>query len=144
MPSSAPRTWSSPTAPRWSGPPAWPAARCRPASRLGPDLVPVAGPGSAGRQRLRPRRHPAGEPDGAHRAAARLAAACPGLRIAGAHCPPFGFDRRTRALRTICARVIKAKPQMVYVGIGFPRQEHLIVSLRAELPSTWFLGCGVA
>ncbi|MER7004572.1 WecB/TagA/CpsF family glycosyltransferase [Dactylosporangium sp. NPDC000555] len=86
----------------------------------------------------------AGEPDGAHRAAARLAAACPGLRIAGAHCPPFGFDRRPRVLRSVRARVIKAKPQMVYVGIGFPRQEHLIASLRAELPSTWFLGCGAA
>jgi N-acetylglucosaminyldiphosphoundecaprenol N-acetyl-beta-D-mannosaminyltransferase len=76
-----------------------------------------------------------GEPDGAHRAAARLATACPGLRIAGAHCPPFGFDRSTRALRSVCARVIKAKPQMVYVGIGFPRQEHLIESLRPPGPA---------
>ncbi|MGI5245538.1 WecB/TagA/CpsF family glycosyltransferase [Dactylosporangium sp. CA-139066] len=85
-----------------------------------------------------------GEPDGAHRAAARLAASCPGLRIAGAYCPPFGFDRSRRALRSVCARVVKARPQMVYVGIGFPRQEHLIASLRADLPGTWFLGCGAA
>ncbi|WP_460493997.1 WecB/TagA/CpsF family glycosyltransferase [Dactylosporangium cerinum] len=33
---------------------------------------------------------------------------------------------------------------MVYVGIGFPRQEHLIRRLRAALPGTWFLGCGAA
>ncbi|GAA2391129.1 WecB/TagA/CpsF family glycosyltransferase [Dactylosporangium salmoneum] len=85
-----------------------------------------------------------GEPDGAHRAAARLADAFPGLRIAGAHCPPFGFDRSPRALRSVCARVIKAQPQMVYVGIGFPRQEHLIARLRDHLPGTWFLGCGAA
>ncbi|WP_432980090.1 WecB/TagA/CpsF family glycosyltransferase [Dactylosporangium sp. CA-233914] len=85
-----------------------------------------------------------GEPDGAHRAAARLSATCPGLRIAGAHCPPFGFDRTRRGLRSVCMRVIKAQPQMVYVGIGFPRQEHLIASLRQALPSTWFLGCGAA
>ncbi|GAA3267021.1 WecB/TagA/CpsF family glycosyltransferase [Dactylosporangium vinaceum] len=84
------------------------------------------------------------EPDGARRAASRLAAECPGLRIAGAHCPPFGFDHNPRRLRSVCARVIKAQPQMVYVGIGFPRQEHLIASLREALPSTWFLGCGAA
>ncbi|WP_433080656.1 WecB/TagA/CpsF family glycosyltransferase [Dactylosporangium sp. CA-052675] len=82
--------------------------------------------------------------DGAHRAAARLAEACPGLRIAGAHCPPFGFDRNRTQLRAVCARVIEAEPEMVYVGIGFPRQEHLIASLREALPATWFLGCGAA
>ncbi|WP_426514891.1 WecB/TagA/CpsF family glycosyltransferase [Dactylosporangium sp. McL0621] len=82
--------------------------------------------------------------DGAHRAAARLAEDCPGLRIAGAYCPPFGFDRDPRLLWAVCARVIKAQPQMVYVGIGFPRQEHLIASLREALPATWFLGCGAA
>jgi N-acetylglucosaminyldiphosphoundecaprenol N-acetyl-beta-D-mannosaminyltransferase len=82
--------------------------------------------------------------DGADRAAARLAEDCPGLRIAGAYCPPFGFDRDPRQLRAVCARVIKAQPQMVYVGIGFPGQEHLIASLREALPATWFLGCGAA
>jgi N-acetylglucosaminyldiphosphoundecaprenol N-acetyl-beta-D-mannosaminyltransferase len=32
-----------------------------------------------------------GASDGATRAADRLAAACPGLRVAGALCPPYGF-----------------------------------------------------
>ncbi|GAB3863716.1 hypothetical protein GCM10027610_110930 [Dactylosporangium cerinum] len=44
----------------------------------------------------------------------------------------------------MCAAVIDAEPEMVYVGIGFPRQEHLIRRLRAALPGTWFLGCGAA
>jgi len=85
-----------------------------------------------------------GAPDGAHRAAAVLAEACPGLRVAGAHCPPFGFDRDPALLHAVCAEVVKSRPQMVYVGIGFPRQEHLIGRLRAALPGTWFLGCGAA
>lgn len=82
--------------------------------------------------------------DGAHRAAEVLADTCPGLRVAGALCPPFGFDADPAQLEAVCAAVIAAAPQMVYVGIGFPRQEHLIRRLRAALPATWFLGCGAA
>jgi N-acetylglucosaminyldiphosphoundecaprenol N-acetyl-beta-D-mannosaminyltransferase len=83
-------------------------------------------------------------PDGAYRAAAVLADTCPGLRIAGTLCPPFGFDADPASLDAVCAAVIDAEPEMVYVGIGFPRQEHLIRRLRAALPGTWFLGCGAA
>ncbi len=83
-------------------------------------------------------------PDGAYRAAAVLADTCPGLRIAGTLCPPFGFDADPSQLEAVCAAVIDADPDMVYVGIGFPRQEHLIRRLREALPATWFLGCGAA
>ncbi|MET7417747.1 WecB/TagA/CpsF family glycosyltransferase [Dactylosporangium sp. NPDC005555] len=82
--------------------------------------------------------------DGAHRAALVLADTFPGLRIAGTLCPPFGFDTDPDLLEAVCDAVIAAQPQMVYVGIGFPRQEHLIRRLRAALPATWFLGCGAA
>ena len=30
----------------------------------------------------------------------------------------------------------------MYVALGFPKQEHLIASLRDEFPQTWFLGVG--
>jgi N-acetylglucosaminyldiphosphoundecaprenol N-acetyl-beta-D-mannosaminyltransferase len=33
---------------------------------------------------------------------------------------------------------------MVYVGLGFPKQEWVISRLRPLLPSCWFLGCGAA
>jgi N-acetylglucosaminyldiphosphoundecaprenol N-acetyl-beta-D-mannosaminyltransferase len=82
--------------------------------------------------------------DGAWRAARRLVAASPGLRIAGCHSPAYGFDRDPRALGDVCRRVIEAEPDLVYVGIGFPRQERLISRLRPDLPGTWFLGCGAA
>ncbi|WP_433210791.1 WecB/TagA/CpsF family glycosyltransferase [Dactylosporangium sp. CS-047395] len=125
------------------------AGRALPARVAGSDLIWSLSQGLASRRGSvfvlggTPAENP-GERDGAHRAADRLAAQCPGLRIAGAHCPPFGFDRNPRALRSVCARVVKAQPQMVYVGIGFPRQEHLIARLREALPATWFLGCGAA
>jgi N-acetylglucosaminyldiphosphoundecaprenol N-acetyl-beta-D-mannosaminyltransferase len=85
------------------------------------------------------------EPDaGSSRAAAALAAACPGLRIAGHTSPPYGFDADPAALAAVCADVIEAKPDLVYVGLGFPRQERLIARLRPDLPGAWFLGCGAA
>jgi N-acetylglucosaminyldiphosphoundecaprenol N-acetyl-beta-D-mannosaminyltransferase len=81
--------------------------------------------------------------DGARRAARRLAEACPGLRVDG-HSPAYGFDRDPGSLAEICRRVVEAKPDLVYVGLGFPKQERLISRLRADLPFTWFLGCGAA
>jgi N-acetylglucosaminyldiphosphoundecaprenol N-acetyl-beta-D-mannosaminyltransferase len=82
--------------------------------------------------------------DGAWRAARRLGEASPGLRVAGCHSPAHGFDRDPGALADVCRRVVEAKPDLVYVGLGFPKQERLISRLRADLPFTWFLGCGAA
>jgi N-acetylglucosaminyldiphosphoundecaprenol N-acetyl-beta-D-mannosaminyltransferase len=83
-------------------------------------------------------------PEGAHRAAIALATAYPGLRIAGHASPRYGFDAHPGELAAVLAEVIEAKPDVVFVGIGFPRQERLINLLRADLPATWFLGCGAA
>ena len=85
-----------------------------------------------------------GRPDGATRAAGRLAARCPGLRIAGALCPTFGFEQDPPAYATLCARVEAAQPEMVFVGLGFPKQEQVITRLRGYLPHSWFIGCGAA
>jgi N-acetylglucosaminyldiphosphoundecaprenol N-acetyl-beta-D-mannosaminyltransferase len=84
------------------------------------------------------------QPDGAHRAAARLAAECPGLRIAGTLCPEPGFERRRAVFAEFAAAVKDAKPDLVFVGLGFPKQEDVITRLRADLPQTWFIGCGAA
>jgi N-acetylglucosaminyldiphosphoundecaprenol N-acetyl-beta-D-mannosaminyltransferase len=82
--------------------------------------------------------------DGAERAASILRRKCPGLEIAGAISPPYGFDGDPAALSRICAEIVAARPDLILVGIGFPRQERLIDALRAELPRSWFLGCGMA
>jgi exopolysaccharide biosynthesis WecB/TagA/CpsF family protein len=82
--------------------------------------------------------------DNAHRAATALSSAFPGLRVAGSHAPAFGFDRDPPAYATVLSGVIDAKPDLVYVGLGFPKQERVISDLRAALPKSWFLGCGAA
>jgi N-acetylglucosaminyldiphosphoundecaprenol N-acetyl-beta-D-mannosaminyltransferase len=83
-------------------------------------------------------------PDGAARAAAKLLADCPGLRLAGTTCPPFGFDEDPMTYADVCAKVADARPDLVFVGLGYPRQERVITRLRADLPQAWFLGCGAA
>ncbi len=82
--------------------------------------------------------------DGAERAAAALAASCPGLQIAGHHAPDFGFEHDPDTYADVLGKVIDAEPDFVYVGIGFPKQERVISDLRPELPEAWFLGCGAA
>jgi N-acetylglucosaminyldiphosphoundecaprenol N-acetyl-beta-D-mannosaminyltransferase len=82
--------------------------------------------------------------EGAHRAASRLTSRYPGLRIAGHASPRYGFDASPAELDAVCAELVEAKPDLVFVGIGFPRQERLIARLRPDLPGAWFLGCGAA
>jgi N-acetylglucosaminyldiphosphoundecaprenol N-acetyl-beta-D-mannosaminyltransferase len=85
-----------------------------------------------------------GNPGAAEAAAARLTAANPSLRIAGSLCPPFGFERDPQALAEIEAELRRTQPDIVFVGLGFPKQEHLITRLRPVLPRAWFVSCGIS
>jgi N-acetylglucosaminyldiphosphoundecaprenol N-acetyl-beta-D-mannosaminyltransferase len=64
------------------------------------------------------------------------------LRIAGTQSPEFGFDKTDEGARQAVAAVAAAAPDLVFVGLGFPRQERLIERLRQELPGAWYLACG--
>ena len=37
-----------------------------------------------------------------------------------------------------------AEPDLVFVGLGFPKQERLIQELRPVAPSAWFIGVGIS
>jgi N-acetylglucosaminyldiphosphoundecaprenol N-acetyl-beta-D-mannosaminyltransferase len=76
------------------------------------------------------------------KAAAALQARSPGLRIAGTDSPPLGFDLTDEGVRRAVAAVEAAAPDLVLVGLGFPRQERLIEHLRRVRPHAWYLGCG--
>jgi N-acetylglucosaminyldiphosphoundecaprenol N-acetyl-beta-D-mannosaminyltransferase len=83
-----------------------------------------------------------GAPGACEAAEARLRAVYPGARFAGHHCPPLGFEREPAEIERIRAAVARAAPDIVYVALGFPKQERLIAYLRREFPATWFLGVG--
>jgi N-acetylglucosaminyldiphosphoundecaprenol N-acetyl-beta-D-mannosaminyltransferase len=76
------------------------------------------------------------------KAAEALAARYPGLRIAGTDSPPFGFDQTAEGVERAVATVLATAPDLVFVGLGFPKQERLIEHLRLALPGAWFVACG--
>jgi len=85
-----------------------------------------------------------GPPGTPQQAARNLTTANPGLRIAGTSAPPPGFDTTPAALDALTRHLTTTQPDIVYVGLGFPRQEHLITHLTPHLPRTWFIACGAA
>ena len=76
----------------------------------------------------------------------RGAASRPGsqLQNVNSYCPPFGYEDDQEELERIREAVRGARPALVLVGLGFPKQEKLISWLRYELPQTWFVGVGIS
>jgi N-acetylglucosaminyldiphosphoundecaprenol N-acetyl-beta-D-mannosaminyltransferase len=85
-----------------------------------------------------------GDPGAAGGAAATLVERYPGLRVAGTHSPPFGFEDDAGELDGIDEMLAAARPRIVFVALGFPKQDHLIARLTKLLPDAWFIGCGIS
>jgi N-acetylglucosaminyldiphosphoundecaprenol N-acetyl-beta-D-mannosaminyltransferase len=85
-----------------------------------------------------------GDPGVADRAAQVFQHAHPGLEIAGTLCPPWGFDSDKLEVARIEQELTKALPHIVFVALGFPKQDLLIRALRNSLPGASFLGVGIS
>lgn len=61
----------------------------------------------------------------------------PGIQIAGVCCPPYGFERREESLQEVLDQIAAAKPHVLFVGLGAPKQEifihHYIRALNVPL-----------
>jgi N-acetylglucosaminyldiphosphoundecaprenol N-acetyl-beta-D-mannosaminyltransferase len=68
----------------------------------------------------------------------------PELKIAGTYCVPFGFEKDPLELEQIVTRLREAAPDIVFVALGSPKQEILIVQLRRYFPRIWWLGVGIS
>lgn len=68
----------------------------------------------------------------------------PGLKVVGTDSPPFGFDSSPNGITEVRESLCRAMPDIVYVGLGFPKQERLVTELTAVLPNAWFICCGAA
>jgi N-acetylglucosaminyldiphosphoundecaprenol N-acetyl-beta-D-mannosaminyltransferase len=68
----------------------------------------------------------------------------PDLKIAGTDSPPLGFEKSAAAMAQVRDRLLHAAPDIVYVGLGFPKQERLIAELASTFAATWFISCGAA
>ncbi len=85
-----------------------------------------------------------GGPGTPEAAGTALANRYPGLTVAGGYAPPLGFDLTSDGLAVVQAKLEDAGPDIVYVGLGFPRQEQVIARMMPALPRTWFVACGAA
>lgn len=83
-----------------------------------------------------------GPPGVAQRAAARLTARYPGLRIALATAPPMGFVIGSPDDTRLVEQVRASGARLVLVGLGAPRQERWMVAHREELDRRVFIGIG--
>ncbi len=67
----------------------------------------------------------------------------PGVTIAGTHAPPFGdwpageFDR-------VCTKIRGSRANLIWVGLGCPKQEHWIARHKDRLPPGVYFGIGAA
>jgi len=62
-------------------------------------------------------------PHVAERAADKIERIWPAVRVVGRDSPPFGFERDEAANREILARIAKAAPDVLLIGLGAPKQE---------------------
>jgi N-acetylglucosaminyldiphosphoundecaprenol N-acetyl-beta-D-mannosaminyltransferase len=72
-----------------------------------------------------------------------LRARHPGLRIVGSHCPPFRPLTAAEEGRVI-ADIEEAAPDVVWVGIGVPKQEKWMARMRGSLSAPVLVGVGAA
>jgi N-acetylglucosaminyldiphosphoundecaprenol N-acetyl-beta-D-mannosaminyltransferase len=76
--------------------------------------------------------------------AERMLADNPQLRITGFMCPPPGFEKDAEMMDEIARTLRVFDADIVYVALGFPKQEQLALQLSREFPSTWFVGVGIS
>ncbi len=85
-----------------------------------------------------------GAPGTAEGAAEVLRSRHPNIKIVGTNCPPMGFDQNESEMAKLVASLAKAKPDIVFVALGSPKQEFLIDRIRNSVPQAWWLGVGVS
>ena len=73
----------------------------------------------------------------------RFANDYPGAKIAGAYSPPFG-DWPDDEFERICEQIRQSGANLVWVGLGCPKQERWIAQNKDKLPPAVYFGIGAA
>ena len=68
----------------------------------------------------------------------------PCLNIVGTHCPPYGFESQPTELAAINAKIKSVQPDLLFVGLGAPKQEKWIAANYQELSVPISVGIGVS
>jgi N-acetylglucosaminyldiphosphoundecaprenol N-acetyl-beta-D-mannosaminyltransferase len=84
-----------------------------------------------------------GTPGAAETLAAKMEDRFPGLRTVGAYAPPFR-DLDSTETEAVTARINDAAPDIVWVGLGCPKQERWMAKFRTRLQAPVLIGVGAA
>lgn len=85
-----------------------------------------------------------GDGDTAEIAAQKLVGELPELSVAGWSSPWLPTEPDDAALEPTRQTLTEARPDIVLVALGSPKQEWLISKLRPALPACWFIGVGMS
>ena len=116
-------------------------ATARAGTRLRPDLEPLGGARRTGAVGLPARRKTGHRRTGRRRCCGDVFRSCASPVTSARRSVSTPGPRNSTASAT---RSRAARPDLVYVGLGFPKQERVIARLRPMLRTSWFLGCGAA
>jgi N-acetylglucosaminyldiphosphoundecaprenol N-acetyl-beta-D-mannosaminyltransferase len=83
-----------------------------------------------------------GKPGAADSTAQVLKRRYPGIQIAGVSCPQIGFERGEESLQEVLDQIAAAKPHVVFVGLGAPKQEFFIHNHLRSLRIPLAIGIG--
>jgi N-acetylglucosaminyldiphosphoundecaprenol N-acetyl-beta-D-mannosaminyltransferase len=78
------------------------------------------------------------------RAAKVLAEKYPSLKLCGGSSPIISSPPSPSEIETVLSELTRARPDILLVALGSPKQEQLIRVLRDHLPSTWMVGVGIS
>jgi N-acetylglucosaminyldiphosphoundecaprenol N-acetyl-beta-D-mannosaminyltransferase len=84
-----------------------------------------------------------GNPGDAEKAKEALIQRNPGLTVEGCYCPPFGFEKDENENKKIVELIKTAKPDLLFVALGAPKQEKWIYEHYQEIRVPVTIGIGV-
>jgi N-acetylglucosaminyldiphosphoundecaprenol N-acetyl-beta-D-mannosaminyltransferase len=73
----------------------------------------------------------------------RLMAKFPGLQVAGTFTPPFR-ELNAAEMEALCSEIARVKPDIVWVGLGTPKQERFMAGPGRTLDTGLLIGVGAA
>lgn len=84
-----------------------------------------------------------GRPGAAEAAKMKLLRTLKDIKIVGTYPPPIGFEKDLMELEKIARMIRDAKPDILFVGLGAPKQERWIKRYHAEIGVPVCMGVGV-
>ena len=83
-------------------------------------------------------------PGVAAEAAQRLTKRYPGLQVAGTHSPSFGFEKNEAECADIVQKIRAAAPDVLFLGLGSPKQEKWADRFKEQLGVPVMIGVGIS